>query len=432
MKPTQKEQKILKKFIKLAPDPESCFTYHELLGFLFGIAITPDLVMPSEWFPVIFDNNMPEYKSMGQVEEITGCLTGLYNKMVAAHHEEKLEFPFAMNLMDDEEVEAIYEWVSGFEEAIAMREELWDPETHQIEDQDKEELYYSLMVVQGLVDPEMVADFLENMPDQAFQETFPDLDPSQIDREDQIQLFLLASLPLSVETLMRHSAVVENHRKERQTKLASAKKGKKSNVIHVDFENKAKKKEPAASQLYELKISLQGARPPVWRRVRVPGKTSLAKLHTIIQLAMGWTNSHLHQFMIDKTCYSLPHEDDTWRTSQPKDERKFTLDQLQDKIEAGFHYIYDFGDDWMHQVKVEKILPAGEGKSYPQLLAGKRACPPEDCGGIPGYMDMLNTLSNPDDERYEEIMEWLGGEFDPARFDKDAIETINRLLRKLG
>jgi hypothetical protein len=85
----------------------------------------------------------------------------------------------------------------------------------------------------------------------------------------------------------------------------------------------------------------------------------------------------------------------------------------------------------MHQIKVEKILPVGEGKPYPQLITGKRACPPEDCGGIFGYMDMLSILSDPSDEGYAETMEWLGGEFDPALFDKEAIETINRLLKKL-
>ncbi len=147
---------------------------------------------------------------------------------------------------------------------------------------------------------------------------------------------------------------------------------------------------------------------------------------------MGWNDLHLHQFLIDRTCYSLPYEDDLWQTSRPKNEAKFTLQDLEKKIQPRFQYIYDFGDDWIHQITVEKILPTEEGKPYPLVVTGRRACPPEDVGGIHGYMHLLEVLSNPEDEEYEEMADWLDMDFfDPALFGKEDIAVINETLNEL-
>ena len=465
------EKKILKKFLALAPQPDETLSYDELLGYLFGLAMTPDIVLPSEWIPIIFGGEGPTYKSMKQMQDMTGCLTQIYNRFVHSFQENTLEFPFDIATLNDQQIVTIYEWVSGLEEALALRDELWDPEEFpKLAKQKKEELYYSQMIIQGLVEPDQVHDFFDNMPEELLQEAFPGLDQENTDREMQIQVFLMASLPLAVRTLQNHARMIEKKQQRKPGKQpiqlpfmkpaavqqndscqcsskdkdssccdggtkaatkASAGKAKKSNVIKVNFPQHGRKKSGPSAPIYQLKVSLQGAKPPIWRRILVPGDTSLEQVHKIIQLCMGWTDSHLHQFLIDRTCYCMPDEDDAWRTSRPKDEAKYTLNDLEEKILPGFVYIYDYGDDWLHQIAVEKVLEPHEGKPYPILVTGKRACPPEDIGGIPGFQNLLEVLANPDDEEYDEFVEWLDEEYDPARFGKEEIALINVVLEEI-
>jgi hypothetical protein len=177
--------------------------------------------------------------------------------------------------------------------------------------------------------------------------------------------------------------------------------------------------------VYQLKITLRNFRPPIWRRVLVPASITLYKLHQIIQVAMGWTDSHLHQFIIGREYYSIPSPDD-WEPV--KDERRYRLYQIAPAEKSKFVYEYDFGDSWEHEILVEKIVPAEPGKKYPVCVAGKRACPPEDVGGVWGYAEFLEAISNPDHEEHESYLEWAGGEFDPEAFD---IEVVNELLARI-
>ncbi|MEW6519281.1 MAG: plasmid pRiA4b ORF-3 family protein [Thermodesulfobacteriota bacterium] len=200
-------------------------------------------------------------------------------------------------------------------------------------------------------------------------------------------------------------------------------------IIKVDFPQKNKKTKKTLPDVYQLKIVLLGTDPVVWRRVQVPGSFSLAKFHEVIQLAMGWTNSHLHQFIIEKELYGQPSEDDDWAGAKVFDERKIKLGDLKARIRKKFIYEYDFGDSWQHEIKVEKVIAAKETiLKHPILLAGERACPPEDVGGIPGYEEFLAALKNPDDEGNAEIIEWYGEEYDP---DHVGLDEINKLLKKL-
>ena len=175
----------------------------------------------------------------------------------------------------------------------------------------------------------------------------------------------------------------------------------------------------SSDSIYQLKITLQDCRPPIWRRMLVPGSVDLFKLHQIIQIAMGWTDSHLHQFIIDGEFYRIPSEDD-W--GPVIDERQFTLEQIVLALKkAKFIYEYDFGDGWRHDVLVEKTNLPTANEKYPQCIKGKRACPPEDVGGIYGYEDLLDALQDESHEEHESYLEWLGGEFDPEAFDLVAI-----------
>ena len=182
------------------------------------------------------------------------------------------------------------------------------------------------------------------------------------------------------------------------------------------------KKSAAPQSILQLKITLKGSKPPIWRRIQVANTITLPTLHNILQVAMGWTDSHLHQFIVGNVMYSDPD----FELEQIANEKRVSLPQL--KLEPGmkFQYEYDFGDDWMHDILIEKILPPEPDVHYPRCLAGKRSCPPEDCGGIWGYDSLLQTIADPNDPDYEDMREWLPEDFDPAVFD---LEDVNKVLR---
>jgi len=179
--------------------------------------------------------------------------------------------------------------------------------------------------------------------------------------------------------------------------------------------------------VYRLKVTLKGSKPPIWRRLEVPGNITLAQLHLILQVAMGWTNSHLHSFRIGKAYYQEPDPSPLFREAKEKNENKFKLKQVVTHEKMKFIYEYDFGDSWEHEILVEKILPMTEENRHPVCLKGARACPPEDVGGIWGYYDFLEILDDPKHPEHEDMMEWAGGQFDPTEFD---LAKINKQLSK--
>lgn len=181
----------------------------------------------------------------------------------------------------------------------------------------------------------------------------------------------------------------------------------------------------SADAIYQLKITLEGSTPPIWRRIQVQGKVSLFKLHQSFQIAMGWTDSHLHQFTIHGDSYSIPSEDDI----EPViDERKHVLWKTMPMEGMRFVYEYDFGDGWTHLVEVEGILPPDAKFKHPVCLDGARACPPEDIGGVGGYELFLEAIADPDHEEHESYAEWEDDGFDPEAFDLD---EVNAGLKKL-
>ncbi len=178
---------------------------------------------------------------------------------------------------------------------------------------------------------------------------------------------------------------------------------------------------------YQIQIALKGFSPKIWRRILVPSDLLLSDFHKVIQTTMGWTNSHLHQFIKNRTFYAKRMPDDyTWEEMDNVDYKKIKISDLLKKEKEKIIYEYDFGDSWEHEIIVEKILPFDEKNKYPVCLTGKNNCPPEDCGGVWGYSDLLEILKHPDNEEYEEYLEWTGEDFDPKYFDKD---KINKMLR---
>jgi hypothetical protein len=176
----------------------------------------------------------------------------------------------------------------------------------------------------------------------------------------------------------------------------------------------------------QLQIRLRHVKPAVWRRVIVPETITLAKLHTVIQVAMGWTDSHLHQYLIDGQIYGMPDPD--WETDPPaRDERRVRLKAL---IEAGVRklaYEYDFGDGWEHDVTIEDLVTAPSSGPRVRCTAGANACPPEDVGGYGGYASFLAAIADPEHPEHDDTLSWVGYPFDPTAFDLNAVNQ--RLAR---
>jgi hypothetical protein len=181
--------------------------------------------------------------------------------------------------------------------------------------------------------------------------------------------------------------------------------------------------EKNGKEIYQIKISLEYSKPPIWRRIEVNSEQSLSDFHKIIQTAMGWTNSHLHHFMVHGEFYTQPNDWDDFGTDYTGMTIKDILPGLGQKI----RYEYDMGDSWKHLIELEKIIEAEPNVTYPRCIKGKRACPPEDCGGIWGYMEMVEIMKDKSHEQYEDLLEWLGDELEPEAFDLNAInEELSR------
>ena len=180
--------------------------------------------------------------------------------------------------------------------------------------------------------------------------------------------------------------------------------------------------ESATSEVYQFKITLMDAEPPIWRRIQVADCT-LDKLHEHIQTAMGWTNSHMHHFRIDGRLYGDPMlMEETFEELEYHDSTTTRLSAIlpMSGKRLRFEYEYDFGDSWLHEVLFEGRRQAEPGTRYPRCLEGARACPPEDVGGIWGYMDFLAAIADPEHEQHEQMREWIGGKFDPRAFNPAA------------
>ncbi len=170
----------------------------------------------------------------------------------------------------------------------------------------------------------------------------------------------------------------------------------------------------------QIKVVLKYTYPPVWRRLQVPADIALDALHDVLQIAMGWKDAHLHQFVVNGDCYGV------YDPQFPNDMQNESSYLLSDLVGEGeqLTYEYDFGDGWIHEIKIEKMLVAEPGKHYPLCLGGERTCPPEDSGGPPGYEHILEVLRDPKHKEYAELSEWAGEAFDPEAFNPNAVNSV--------
>lgn len=183
----------------------------------------------------------------------------------------------------------------------------------------------------------------------------------------------------------------------------------------------------AVKKVYQFKVTLRGLRPPIWRRFQVYSNITFYELHQVIQVVMGWYDSHLHLFDLDgfliTDAETLAEE---WVDGA--NDQKARLNKYLTQEGEKMLYEYDFGDSWEHEVLLEKILPAEPDVYYPRCLKGKRACPPEDCGGVWGYAHLLEVLADKAHPDRKTLLEWLGGDLDPEAFD---LAEVNEALQEV-
>lgn len=178
---------------------------------------------------------------------------------------------------------------------------------------------------------------------------------------------------------------------------------------------------------YQIKVTLKGMKPSIWRRVEVPCDITLGRLHDVIQRAMGWMDCHLHEFVIDGKRYGCATPEALDVDEGMIDEGRARLNKVSGP-NAKFRYCYDFGDDWVHELHIEREV-ASDGERAARCLAGKNACPPEDCGGPYGYARLLAILTDPEHDEHEEMLEWAGDDVDPHAFDAKQVDRLVSLVK---
>jgi hypothetical protein len=176
-------------------------------------------------------------------------------------------------------------------------------------------------------------------------------------------------------------------------------------------------------RVFQFRLSLEGSEPPIWRRFLVPDDFTLAQLHRVIQAVMDWQDDHLHEFKVAGRVYGIPDPD---RLLQSIDDRTVRLRDLNLTPRSRILYVYDFGDEWRHALKLEEVSQSDSDDIRALCIGGERNAPPEDVGGVFAYQEFLEILSDPTHEQHRELKEWIG-DFDPEYF---SVEEANERLRK--
>ncbi len=183
---------------------------------------------------------------------------------------------------------------------------------------------------------------------------------------------------------------------------------------------------PKPVEIYQIKVTLRDIHPLIWRRIQVRSDITFAKLHRILQCVMGWEDAHLHEFVIGRRVYGVADPDDDLHEREVIDESRERLRDVVPRVGTPFEYLYDFGDNWRHDLLLEAIVVPDPGAQYPRCLAGERSAPPEDVGGSSGYEDYLEAMADPGHEEHENMLQWRGP-FDTESF---SLAAVNQQLQR--
>lgn len=182
------------------------------------------------------------------------------------------------------------------------------------------------------------------------------------------------------------------------------------------------------TNILQLKITLEGIKPQIWRRIEVKDDITFYELHLVIQIAMGWWNEHLFEFKVGD--YTIGYTGDGMAPEGTLDSKDVRLSRIVDTEKMTFGYLYDFGDSWYHEIEVEKIKPAEKNKTYPACTGGERNCPPENVMGPPGYMNFVTIMSDKNHPEYNQMRDWYGDDYDPEEFNfKETNDELQFIIK---
>jgi len=433
---TANDARLLEEYFSRPGRAENALTYQEITGFLYAVACSPELIMPSEWLDLIFE---PEREPSSTVEasQVTMALLSLYNLILEQVAESKIGFPPGVTVAEDptanlDEDAPLSRWSKGWAAGHNWLSDLWEENIPEFLDN---ELGSIMMILSFFSNRKVARDFhreiakgkesLEEMTGSMLlllpkaMDAYADLGMAIADALDEF-----GDLP---EPPARAAKVGRNE----PCPCGSGVKFKK--CCGAPDRTEVSSQAAQDDRAYELRVTLKNISPPVWRTFAVPAGIRLDFLHHVLQTVMGWTDSHLHQFKSGRQVFELPHDDDfpffgDDPPPPPRDERKARLNEILRNPGDRFTYLYDFGDDWEHVVKLEKIKPLDPETPLPACLKGKRSCPPEDVGGPWGYARFLEIIVDEDHPEHEETLEWAGDDFDPELFD---LGEVNRKLFEL-
>lgn len=193
--------------------------------------------------------------------------------------------------------------------------------------------------------------------------------------------------------------------------------------VFPESKNLKKKTDDKSVPSYILHVSIAFSDPLIWRRLQIPGSYSLSQLHNIIQQAMGWSDSFVHQFHVGKISYEPTIKSNIPKESKRFDERNYKLHTLEEGMQFMFSYLYDAGEGWEHQIQLEETVPPTRELKHPILLAGERACPPEDVGDVHEYNQLVTGFENSDDNAIQALIDLSERpDFNPQEFDLEKVK----------
>jgi yecA family protein len=367
-------------------------TIDRLHGFLTALNCAAKPLRPQSWIPLIVGTEPLRLRSQDHGAAIINAMSALSNDISRQLSEGTFE-PLLPSRPGSGMEHIAQGWCIGFLEGMSLQQRSWDA---LINDPDAHMMIVPILM---LVDPSaLVEDATPNIAAAAR---------------------MLELLPTAVAMIFDYWA---EKRPRRGT--ARAPRGRAARAPERAQRGTTAAAGSSDTTVHRLKVTLDGVRPAIWRRVEISSNAQLPFVSRVLIAAMGWNDSHLHAFRIGSVTYGDPDPD---FPSGMRSERSVTLAQIAPRAKDRFFFDYDFGDGWEHRVVVESIEPAGDNDGV-RCLGGERACPPEDCGGVGGYRDLLKILGNPRDSEYRQMRMWAGDEFDPEFFD---IEQVNAELRRL-
>ena len=355
-------------------------TFSQFDGLICAISVAPNLVPPSIWLETLFGDEGPPFASLEEAQRYLGLVMRHYNAVVTAIADGSYVPALPPRKPPGAENRA-QQWATGFMLGMSL-DDAWE-------------------TIAGGDDAMLLAPILILADAKTYvRDATPNAHASET---------LISMLPKMLP-------IIRDYWSKRRHP-ARASRAKRVPAVR------------AVRTVHRLKIALLGVKPAIWRRVEIASDAKLPAVSKVMLMAMGWTDTHLHAFNVGRRTFTdldpdFPNDD--------LDERRYTLAHVLPRVKDSLRFDYDFGDGWQHRVTLEAIVSADPDARYPRCVAGRRACPPEDCGGPYGYAEFLEAIGDPTHPEHERLLEW-SGPFDADAFDLlDTNLGLDSIFRKRG